>query len=69
MSHMAADTLEELHGMADAVGLQRRWFQAGHLPHYDLCQSKKRLAIKQGAVSVTTKELIAVIRKMEVRNE
>jgi hypothetical protein len=64
---MAADSLEELHKMADAVGLERRWFQDGHLPHYDLCQSKKRLAIKQGAVRISTKDLIAVIRKMEDR--
>lgn len=67
MSHLAADSLEELHEAAKSIGLREEWFQAGHLPHYDLCQSKKRLAIRQGAVRISTKELIAVIRKMEDR--
>lgn len=68
MSHMAADSLEELHEMAKSIGLREEWFQNGPLPHYDLCQSKKRLAIRQGAVRVSTKELIAAIRKMEVKD-
>ena len=28
MCHMVADTLEELHIMADAIGVKRKWFQS-----------------------------------------
>lgn len=62
MSHMAADSLKELHEMADAIGLQRKWFQDFWLPHYDVCQSKKRIALSCGAVEVSTKELIITSR-------
>jgi hypothetical protein len=38
MSHMLADTLPELHAMADIVGLKRAWFQGNaSTAHYDLC--------------------------------
>lgn len=54
MSHMQADTLAELHNMADAIGVNRRWFQGDH---YDIAMSKRELAIQKGAVAVTMKEL------------
>ena len=39
MSHMAADSLDELHKMAQNVGVAKRHFQdkVGK-PHYDICQ-------------------------------
>jgi hypothetical protein len=46
---MTADTLEELHEMAEKLGL-RRWFQNTGTPHYDLCKSKRLKAIKLGAI-------------------
>lgn len=63
MCHMMADTMEELHAMADRIGLQRRWFQdkPGH-PHYDISLSKKALAIRHGAKEVSGRELVRVMR-------
>jgi hypothetical protein len=49
MSHMTADTLEELHAMAERLDL-RQWFQNTRTPHYDLCKSKRVEAIKLGAI-------------------
>ncbi len=49
MCHMTATTLEELHEMADIIGIQRKWFQDKRTPHYDICKSKRELAIKHGA--------------------
>jgi signal recognition particle subunit SEC65 len=64
MSHMIADSLEELHEMAGNVGLRRKWFQNVRLPHYDLCQSKKRLAVNYGAIEVSAKELIRIAKEL-----
>ena len=59
MCHMVADTLDELHSMADAIGVQRKWFQnRRNFPHYDICKSKRAKAIECGAVSMTSKELV-----------
>lgn len=65
MCHMFADTEEELDAMADKIGLQRSWKQrkrnrkpgtVGALVHYDIAESKRRLAIKAGAVDLNTLE-------------
>jgi Protein of unknown function (DUF4031) len=57
--HMATDgDIEELHQMAQRLGLRRAWFQAGRLPHYDLTPSKRRLAVRFGAQEREAKELL-----------
>ena len=57
--HMMADTPEELHAMADRIGLKRRWFQ-DHVrhPHYDLVASKRVLALRHGALERTAREMV-----------
>lgn len=62
MSHMLADSIEELHAMADRVGLKREWFQSHSTPHYDLCQTKRALAIKFGATVISRREVVKLIR-------
>jgi hypothetical protein len=64
MSHMLADTPAELHAMAERVGLRREWFQNGRVPHYDLCQAKRRLVIESGAIEIGRRETVALIRKL-----
>lgn len=54
MSHMIADTEEELHRMADEIGLKRSWYQGDH---YDVSLSKKKEAIEAGAEQVSWREL------------
>jgi hypothetical protein len=50
MCHLVADTPNELHAMADRIGVARKWFQEkASFPHYDICKSKRALAIKFGA--------------------
>lgn len=59
MSHLQADTLEELHAFADSIGLRRSWFQAGSRPeaaHYDVSESKRAEALRLGAVAETTEQ-------------
>lgn len=45
--HMTA-----LHAFADLIGCKREWFQPKSSPHYDLTGSKRRAALRRGAVFV-----------------
>ena len=59
MSHLVADSTEELLAMADAVGLSRRWLQdSGEWSeHFDVSMSVRARAVAAGAVEVTMREL------------
>jgi hypothetical protein len=59
MSHMMADTTDELNEMADKIGLPRKWIQkpGTRWEHYDVCRSKRELAIRFGAQAVSAKDL------------
>jgi hypothetical protein len=63
MSHMVADSLEELHAMADKIGLKRSWFQPRSHPHYDVSRQKRSLAIAFGAVEVDRKGLVEALQR------
>lgn len=55
MCHMTADSLDELHEMADIIGMERRWFQAppkASHPHYDIPEHKRAKALALGAREV-----------------
>lgn len=58
MCHMLADTTEELLAMADMVGVARRWIQKPGQPgeHFDICMSKRALAVKAGAKEITWRQ-------------
>ena len=58
MCHMIADTDDELHAMADTIGVQRKWHQKPNTPnsHYDIAISKRNLAIASGAVQITWRQ-------------
>lgn len=63
--HLVSDTSEEeLHDFADSIGLKRRWYQKGH---YDVFPKRKALALKYGAVLVTTRECVIARRQMRKR--
>lgn len=66
MSHLLADTPEELHAMATRLGLRCEWFQDrdGGTPHYDLCQSKRKLAIALGAIEVDRRQTVTIVRRL-----
>lgn len=65
-THLATPGPEYLlHSLALAIGLERGWYQNnGSYPHYDLLSNNKRiLAIRQGAVRVHQRELVAMMQK------
>lgn len=59
MCHMIADTPEELLAMADRIGVARKWIQHRGTPkeHFDICLSKRALAVANGAKEITWREL------------
>ena len=60
MSHMMADTTEELLAMADRIGVARRWLQKPGVPfreHFDIAMSKREAAIAAGAIPMTVDDL------------
>jgi hypothetical protein len=62
LCHMMADALDELHAMADRIGVARRWLQDPHSPsdvHYDISLGKRALAVRAGAVEVTQRQMAA----------
>src|SRR5262249_9432125 len=56
MCHMIADTDDELHAMADRIGVARKWHQITSDSHYDIALSKKALAIEYGARPITWRQ-------------
>ena len=59
MSHMMADTPDELLEMADRIGVARRWIQHPGTDgeHFDIAIVKRRAALAAGAVPVTLRSL------------
>lgn len=64
MCHMIADSLAELHAMADAIGMQRAWFQPTSFPHYDVCLRRRRSALALGAIEVDRRQTVLVMRRV-----
>lgn len=57
--HMLADTDEELHAMADHIGMARKWHQKppkASDSHYDIALAKRALAVAAGAVEITWRQ-------------
>jgi Protein of unknown function (DUF4031) len=62
--HLLADTREELHSMAEAIGMPRRLFQDHPWRwHYDLPAHLRARAVRCGAREVTLHDVGALLRK------
>lgn len=58
MSHMIADTPEELLKMAKAIGVNLKWIQHKGTcnEHFDICFSKRQLALSLGATEISYRD-------------
>ena len=66
--HMCADTLDELHKMAKAIGVSREWHQDMRLPRYALSEIKKEKAIERGAKEVSKADFVFLSSAMKRRS-
>lgn len=67
MCHMIADTPEELHAMADRIGVARRWFQQppkASFWHYDIAQTKRAAAVAAGAFDCDRNAFVDHLRRI-----
>lgn len=69
MSHLIADTTEELLEMCRTIKVNVKWIQkAGtHKEHFDIAKGKRTAALVAGAVPITMKQASAMVgcRRME----
>ena len=64
MSHMIADTTDELVAMADKIGVARKWIQKRGTAdeHFDVAMSARAKAVGFGAVEISMRELAMMCR-------
>ena len=65
MNHLISDTTEELLEMVRKIGVKVKWIQypgQRNREHFDICAAKRILAIRNGAVSLSYRELALMDR-------
>lgn len=63
--HMISDTsLDELHAFAQWVGVPSRAFGGDH---YDIPEHVRAIAIEEGAVEVSSREVVIALREIGLR--
>lgn len=64
MCHVIADSHEELLNLMDKIEVKRKWIQNenSYREHFDICLSKKKLAIKNGTIEISTIDLVRICR-------
>ena len=58
LCHMIADSEEELHAMAERIGMERRRYQGDH---YDIPLAQKGLALAAGAREIRQRQLACMV--------
>lgn len=62
--HMIADTLDELHAMAETIGLKREWFQPKSFPHYDLTPRRRAQALAEGVIACDRRRFVGHLQRI-----
>lgn len=71
MSHMIADTRQELDAMADAIGVQSRWIQypGTWKEHYDVAMAARAKAVAAGAIEIDMRIAAMMNRRRRATGE
>lgn len=66
LCRMIADSEAELHAMADAIGMPRKWYQGNH---YDICLTKRTKAVAAGAQEISLRQCGAMVARRRESDE
>ena len=68
MSHMIADSREELMYMARQIGMQPRWIQKRDTAHehFDVAKGRRAQALTMGAIAITVRQCAMMCRRRAV---
>jgi len=69
MSHMTADTLDELHFMAKKIGMKHKWFQCpphASFPHYDVPEYRRSMAVELGVIPISERQTVYYAAKLGI---
>ncbi|RQV20617.1 DUF4031 domain-containing protein [Burkholderia cenocepacia] len=71
MSHLIADTTDELLSMVREIGVNPKWIQHADTrdEHFDIAISKRAAAIAAGAVAITFEQCGAMNKRRKVTGE
>lgn len=65
--HMIADTLQELHAFAEKIGVKKHFFhKSATYLHYDLNDSQRTIAVENGAIEISSKELVIKSKELKL---
>lgn len=61
--HLVADSLDELHEFAKKINVGQHFFHSSAtLKHYDLSEKNREIAISNGALEISSKDLVRKAR-------
>ena len=65
--HMLADSLQELHEFAAFIEVDQRLFhRTASYPHYDVTLQMREIALENGAIAATRKQIIDSAKKLKI---
>ncbi len=69
MCHMTADTREELLDMVEKIGVKAKWIQDKDTvyEHFDICLSKRKIALSKGAIAIGMREGVTKIKAKDLK--
>ena len=62
--HLIADSIPELIEFAVNIGMRAEWFQPRSSPHFDLTVQVREIALAAGAIELSKREFVGVIRRL-----
>ena len=65
--HMLADSLQELQDFAAFIEVDQRLFhRTASYPHYDVTLQMREIALENGAIAATRKQIIDSAKKLKI---
>ena len=65
---MIADSIDELIAFAESIGIRAEWFQPKSSPHFDLTVELRHRAVRQGAIELDQRQLVAKLREIREKS-